>query len=423
LGADWRSLILPFGRLAVFLEEFFVRKLLSLGFLIPVLMLAIAGISTMSIGLARVAVPSGAHDKQPAASPHFSARVIPDTLSTTWVNLIPSGTSPAARAQASAIYDPTSDDMTIFAGCGSGFCLNDVWVLSNADGHSPATWVQLNPVGGPPSPRGEQSSVYDPGTNSMIMFGGNTHEGFCDGAANDVWALTGANGFGTPAWTQLNPTGTLPGRRNAHSAVYDVTTNRMIVFGGIDACGQNGYYNDVWVLSNANGVGATPHWTQLAVTGTPPAARAGQSAVYDPNTNRMIVFGGGNDSNAFSDVWVLSDANGLAVGGSPHWTPLSPTGSPGVRAGHTAVYDAETDKMFAFGGPSPGSNDVWALAHASGLGRASSWHQVTPAGGPPAPRVNHTAVFYNPARHRMTIFSGSDGATLLNDVWVLTGVH
>jgi galactose oxidase-like protein len=391
-----------------------MRKFAIIGLLVPVLVLAITGISTRSVGLARI---------QPAASPHFSARVIPDTLTTTWVNLVPSGTPPDARAQASAIYDPTSDDMTIFGGCVSGHCLNDVWVLTNADGHAPATWVQLNPAGGPPSPRGEQSSVYDPGTNRMIMFGGNPNEGGCLGAANDVWVLTGANGFGTPAWTQLNPTGTLPGPRNAHSAVYDVATNRMIVFGGIDACGQNGYYKDVWVLSNANGVGATPTWTKLAVTGTPPAPRAGHSAVYDPNTNRMIVFGGGNNNNAFGDVWVLSDANGLAVDGSPHWTQLSPTGSPGARAGHSAVYDAETDKMFIFGGPSPGGNDVWVLSHASGLGGLAAWLQLTPAGGPPAPRVNHTAAFYNPARHRMTIFSGSDGATLLNDVWVLTGVH
>jgi len=352
----------------------------------------------------------------------ITARVIPDIGSTTWVNLIASGAPPEARAQASAVYDPVSDDMTIFGGCNILPCLNDVWVLSNADGHATSTWLQLNPVGGPPSGRGLQTSVYDPGTNSMIMFGGNPNEGSCNvEAANDTWVLTGANGFGTSAWTQLSPAGTLPGPRDGHSAVYDVATNRMIVFGGADACGV--YYNDVWVLSNANGLGGMPAWTHLAVTGTPPAVRALHSAVYDPNTNRMIVYGGSNTSNIFSDVWVLTDANGLAVGGSPHWTQLSPAGSPGARYSHTAVYDSATNRMTVFAGVLGGNqtNDVWVLSQANGKGAAPTWNMLTPTGGPPPVREQHTAVFYNPARHRMIVFSGNGGnPPLYNDVWVLT---
>jgi hypothetical protein len=391
--------------------------------LISACVFAIAGVSAISVDHARAAAPiGGIASSQLVPSHHFSARVIPDTLSPIWFNLVPSGAPPQVRQQASAVYDPISDNMTIFGGCGHGFCLNDVWVLSNADGAFPATWTQLNPLGAPPSTRGEQTSVYDPGTNSMIMFGGNPNEGTCNGSANDVWLLTGANGFGAPTWTQLFPTGTLPTPRSNHSAVYDVTTNRMIAFAGIDACSPN-YLNDVWVLSNANGLGGTPAWTQLAIAGARPGLRSGQSAVYDPNTNRMIIYGGTNQFNGFDDVWVLTDANGLAVNGSPHWTRLPVSGGPGLRASHTAVYDAETNKMFVFGGGSPETNDVWVLSHANGLGGAPAWHLLTPVGGPPPARILHTAVYYNPARHRMTIFSGSAGSTFFNDVWVLTSVH
>ncbi len=372
------------------------------------LMFAVVCLSTASIGYAQGA---------------FSARVIPDTAVPTWVNLIPSGGPPAARFLSSAVYDPISDDMTIFAGCGNGFCTSDVWVLSNADGHSPASWIQLNPAGGPPSARGAPTTVFDPGTNSMVMFGGDLNEGNCFSDANDVWLLTGANGFGTPAWTQLSPNGMPPSPRDGHSAVYDVTTNRMIIFGGDNGCAP--FFNDVWVLSNANGLGGTPAWTQLAVTGTPPSPRKAQSAVYDPNTNRMIIFGGGDLSGFFGDVWVLTDANGLAVGGSPHWLQLSPTGGPGLRQAQSAVYDAETNRMYIFAGDgtSGPTNDVWVLSHANGLGGVPAWHQLMPAGGPPSVRYLPTAVFYNPARHRMTIFSGTDGVTYYNDVWVLTDVR
>jgi Kelch motif protein/galactose oxidase-like protein len=383
-----------------------VRTRITAKSLVPFLMFAVVCLSTASTGFAQGA---------------FSARVIPDTAFPTWVNLIPSGGPPSARFLSSAVYDPISDDMTIFAGCESGFCFSDVWVLSNADGHSPATWIQLNPAGGPPSARGAPTTVFDPGTNGMVLFGGDPSEGNCFTDVNDVWVLTGANGFGTSAWAQLNPLGAPPSPRDGHSAVYDVTTNRMIVFGGNNGCPP--LFNDVWVLSNANGLGGTPAWTQLAVTGTPPSPRKAQSAVYDPNTNRMIIFGGADQSNGLSDVWVLTDANGLAVGGSPHWVQLSPTGSPGTRFGHGAVYDSETNRMYVFSGVSGGpTNDVWVLSHANGLGGAPAWHQLTPVGGPPGVREYPTAVFYNPARHRMTIFSGTDGSIFYNDVWVLTDV-
>jgi hypothetical protein len=390
-------------------------------FLVPILMLTVLCISVTSAGLAQGTIQLGAYTRKLASSRHFSARVIPDTAFATWVNLIPSGTPPAARILSSAVYDPIWDDMTIFAGC-AGDCFNDVWVLSNADGRSAATWLQLNPMGDPPAPRGAPTTVFDPGTNTMVIFGGDTNEGNCAEDANDVWLLTGANGYGASAWTHLNPIGTPPSPRDGHSAVYDVMTNRMIVFGGDNACPP--FFNDVWVLSNADGLGGTAAWTQLAVAGTPPSARKAQSAVYDPNTNRMIIFGGVNQAT-LGDVWVLTDANGLAVDGSPHWVQLSPTGGPGPRSGHTAVYDAETNRMYVFAGAGTigPTNDVWVLSHANGLGGAPAWRQLTPAGGPPSARYYPTAVFYNPARHRMTIFSGTDGITFDNDVWVLTDVH
>jgi hypothetical protein len=62
--------------------------------------------------------------------------------------------------------------------------------------------------------------------------------------------------------------------------------------------------------------------------------------VYDSSNNIMSVFGGENatvsaDTNG---VWTLSNANGL--GGTPQWTNIVPdgaAGSPPQRLGHSAV--------------------------------------------------------------------------------------
>jgi hypothetical protein len=177
----------------------------------------------------------------------------------------------------------------------------------------------------------------------------------------------------------------------------------MVVFGGND-CFVNSY-NDVWVLNNANGLG-TPSWTQLAPTGTPPAARGGTSAVYDPVNNVMIVFAGEATGSVLqSDLWILTNANGL--GGTPAWTQIATAGSPPPRSAHTAVYDIGSNRMTVFGGGGTSGllSDVWLLANANGTGGTPAWTQLFPAGLPPAPRACHSAV-YDPAANVMAVFAG-----------------
>src|SRR5687767_14987141 len=95
------------------------------------------------------------------------------------------------------------------------------------------------------------------------------------------------------SWTPLTPNGTAPDLRTVHSAVFSPASNRMIVFGGLNGPGTvttHPMFNDVWVLSGADGSNGTPAWTQLLPTGTPPSARGHAAAVHDAANNRMIVF-------------------------------------------------------------------------------------------------------------------------------------
>jgi hypothetical protein len=147
----------------------------------------------------------------------------------------------------------------------------------------------------------------------------------------------------------------------------------MIIFGGFD--GVN-VFNDVWVLSNANGSGGTPVWTQLSPSGAPPAARTYHGAAYNATTNattnRMTIFGGQTSTRTvLGDTWVLSNANGL--GGTPAWTQLGAfVFFPETRSAHTVVYNPQQNKMTVFSGGLnasriPATNNVWVLSHADGL--------------------------------------------------------
>jgi hypothetical protein len=87
----------------------------------------------------------------------------------------------------------------------------------------------------------------------------------------------------------------------------------MIIYGGGTFTGNltAEIFSDVWVLSNANGIGGTPAWTQLSVAAPLPAGRTYTTAVFDAANNRMIVFGGLGWEGVFYSVWVLSGANGI----------------------------------------------------------------------------------------------------------------
>ena len=313
---------------------------------------------------------------------------------------------PVPRYSTSAVFDPATKRMIVFGGLPDtpSTNLNDIFWLSGASAANRyISWQPVNPTGTPPAPRLGHTSVYDSGNSRMIVFGGGL--GRSSPCENDVWVLNHASGAGgTPAWNQSVTAGPQPAPRLWHSAVYDPTSNRMTIFGGADCFSTN--FNDVWVLSNANGLGGAPTWSQLSPAGTAPSPRGFSTAVYDPANNIMIVFGGGVSSNVLNDLWLLSNANGL--GGTPAWTQLTPSGPPSARSGHSAVYDAANNRMTIFGGGTATGflSDVWVLANASAVGGTPTWTQLHPSGAlPPAPRDGHTAV-YDPATNEMIIFGG-----------------
>src|SRR5437879_5428382 len=93
-------------------------------------------------------------------------------------------------------------------------------------------------------------------------------------------SLTQAGQEVTPTWTQLQTTNDPPARFR-HSAVYDPVTNRMIIFGGTTANDGGSFLSDVWVLTNANGLnGNSSPWVQRTPIGGPPDGRSQNGAIY-----------------------------------------------------------------------------------------------------------------------------------------------
>jgi len=355
-----------------------------------------------------------------ALVPEYSASGLSLTcVAQTWTHLIPTGAAPSAREGHAAVYDSASDRMIVFGGRSDAGPLSDVWVLDHADGRGGRPqWTPLAPAGAAPAPRAHMSAVYDPATNRMTVFGGDDANPTSPARFGDVWVLTNANGLGgAPSWIRVAPPHPGPAARSGHSAIYDRGSNRMTVFGGATGAGACGTpANDAWVLAGANAV-RPPAWIELSPSGAPPPPRAFHGASFDAATRRMSVVGGAAACGSpDTSLWVLSDADGR---GDPAWTPLAPAGAPrGAWGPGPAVYDPTGNRLTVFGGTLGGAptDTTLTLTFANGLGGAPSWVDRAPSGAPPEARTGHSAV---QADRRMIVFGGSGASGLLADVWVL----
>jgi hypothetical protein len=360
--------------------------------------------------------------------------------------------SPLVRNRAAAVIDPAGSRLILFGGSVGSTTMNDTWAFSLS---SPYKWTSLSPIGTPPSVREGHTAMFDATNRRMILFGGASQSYY--GQNNEVWTL---NLSGSPAWTQLSPSGAPPVSRAYHNALWDASRNRMVIFGGYQTV-RPYYANDLWALDPSGGWSQIPDmpnpgrrsqaasffdpvrgrlllfggtdgytnygtiwthplasnapWTLLSPSGVPPSPRSGATLIYDGGRDRAVLFGG-NDGSMKNDVWLLDLASNT-------WSQTTPSGTlPSVRESHSAVYDGSRNRMLIFGGTWQGIatlSDVWELVFSD----PPVWNQLTPSGTPPTGRIGHSAIL-DPIRDRMIVFSGGyegfDGGTYNNEVWALS---
>jgi len=177
----------------------------------------------------------------------------------------------------------------VIRGYQAGWWLYDTWSWDC----STATWQQLSPYGSLPSPRQAGVGILDQRNDRFVFFSGHAANNIF---LNETWSL----GRGPVAFTQLNPSGTLPPCMRHSVAVYDSNGQRMVVFSGQDDNGQ--LYNTVWKLGLTPG---SEQWKVLSPGGTPPPALWLAAAGLDKPNGRMIVFGGNTASGSINDVYAL----------------------------------------------------------------------------------------------------------------------
>jgi hypothetical protein len=320
-----------------------------------------------------------------------------------WSPVIPLGTSPPVRAYHAAALDVVLQDddavspspsatrpderipdrLVIFGGW-AGAARNDSWILTIGGDAEPA-WTKLDP-GVPPKGRRGMSAVLDPIRHRLIVFGG--YPGIVNLVNNEVLAL---NLGDVPSWTAVAPS---PRAFDGATLIHDPLRRRLILFGGEvhdDVRVGIPTLNEVWSYSLDE-----QRWVSMNTGGFIPPL-SGATAIYDPVRDRMIVHGGRPNGYPQNAVYELS------LGGLPVWHRLDPNGSGPARQFHSAIYDPVQDRMLIYGGTNESdrtTGDVWALS----LSNDPTWTLVLPvdAVSGPGDSNGHSAV-YDPARNTMVV--------------------
>lgn len=134
-------------------------------------------------------------------------------------------------------------------------------------------------------------------------------------------------------WRQISDIGPKP--RQGHDMVYDPDRDRVILFGGFVKGMPAGKERatDTWEWDGEN-------WIQMEDIGPPGRTQFGMA--YDSSRKRVVVYGGiGNANQYLTDTW---EWDGTL------WTQVANSG-PSNLGGHAMTYDKRNGYCLLYGGP------------------------------------------------------------------------
>jgi len=257
-------------------------------------------------------------------------------------------------------------------------------------------WVNRtfpNQIG--PFPRYNMAMAYDSNRKVTVLFGGQTitqQEGFK--ILSDTWEYDGSN------WVKISVDG--PGQRYGATMTYDQNRGVSILFGGYD--GVN-FLSDTWEW-NGNS------WTKK--NGNTPPARISAAMAYDSKRGVTLLTGGAvivnNRSINFNDLWTWDGST---------WQNITP---PGKRptAVSSMTYDPDRDRMIVFGKQDNTTpDDLFPFSY----NRIWEWDgqawSHSNAIGPVGSRGKFQLVY--DSQLKRTVFFGSDRHRLQSDTWEWDG--
>lgn len=181
---------------------------------------------------------------------------------------------------------------------------------------------------------------------------------------------------------------------------FDPQSGKVILFGGISGAST---LSDTWAWNGSS-------WVLLNQSGP---ARAGAAMTYDAARQQLTLFGGG-DATALDGLVTYSFRNVYVWNGSG-WIEKGPAVHPPPLQTPSMAYNLDTQEVLLFGenvaNDGTVSGQTWAWD-------GSNFYQRIPVTSPSA-RMGQSMVFGS-VRREVLLFGGADSVTArpLNDTWM-----
>jgi hypothetical protein len=186
------------------------------------------------------------------------------------------GSAPEARLHAVGAFDAQRGVVRIYGGVGADDVpRTDTWEWNGT------TWTRASTAG--PANRGSNHMAYDRGRQrTMALLFQRTAPNADQTYPTDLWEWTGT------AWVAVAGTG--PAFSPIQPMVGLGATGGLLLFDGGVLQGTA----STWIWQNAQ-------WSRASTTG--PSLRNGHAMAYDVTRNRVVLFGGFRSGQDFADTW------------------------------------------------------------------------------------------------------------------------
>ncbi|MEO5989315.1 MAG: hypothetical protein ABIR01_10440 [Candidatus Eisenbacteria bacterium] len=276
---------------------------------------------------------------------------------------------------------------------------NDLWKL-RVDGSAQWEWLP-QPYA---LPQSGHTAAFDGGADRMLAI-----------TLLDNPKIFEVAATGTPSEIVSTPRDTFPSTRVDYTTVIDPLRQRLIVFGGqyFAAHFSGTSRADLWTVP----LDDLTAWTPLLVAGPAPGARGEHFAFYDDQRDRMVVFGGWQQTGGplrqyFHDAWALS------LSGAPAWTALEGFAWDPPVAGRL-TYDPTNHRLFLFHSAELGSPGATTVSM-RGIEDSDAWAELETIGSPP---LKDAPVAFAPWADRLVVMSTNSDGTQSDETWALQIDH
>ncbi len=188
--------------------------------------------------------------------------------------------------------------------------------------------------------------------------------------------------------------------RYGHSMVYNPENQKIIMFGGFNV-DENNKLDDMWEYDCTSDV-----WRELHQSKKPPPI-SGHGMIYDSINRKFILFGGYGVYERDDRTWIYDH-------GKNSWTEMFPQVSPSPRDSVSMYFDPEIGETVLYGGYSDlaeGADETWTYNYGN---NTWTFHNLTTK--PPA-RYG-AGMVYDPVNQRGVLFGGRRiGYNPLDGTW------